>query len=244
MRFVAIETSTTRGGLALFDGGALRQEVFFPEGLIHGREITARLEDLLRGAGWKARSLEGIAVSVGPGSYTGIRVGVTAAKTLASCLRLPLVAESSLRVLAGGCLLRPDGGPTARCIAALDGRQGFTFWAAFERREGEIERLTPDVVSAGADLEGGSEGPLRALDRESAVCVVGAGADAFLRSVGAPAWARGEPALDAPVAAVLGRLAWPALREATFDAGFVHRLEPAYLRATEAERKLGLGQGR
>src|SRR6266511_1772193 len=100
MLLLAIETSSSRGSIALLEGRELIEEAPFPEGLVHGREITVHLEEVMTRRGIAPGKLEAIAVGVGPGSYTGIRVGVTAAKTLAFALRIPVIPESSLRVTA------------------------------------------------------------------------------------------------------------------------------------------------
>ncbi|MBI4604279.1 MAG: tRNA (adenosine(37)-N6)-threonylcarbamoyltransferase complex dimerization subunit type 1 TsaB [Planctomycetes bacterium] len=238
MRTLAIETSSVRGSLALFEEGACRREVLFPEGLIHGREITVRLEELLRLEGLEARSLEAIAVSVGPGSYTGIRVGVTAAKTLAYCLRIPVVSESSLRVIAANAA----SGDPLRVVAALDGRQGFLFWAAFSAARGStgeiaVGRLTPDAASEPGTLAG-ALGVLP--ERGAPALVAGDGADALLASAPPGRFARGLREWDVPRARALGELTAEAARAARFDLDAVHGLEPVYLRVTEAERRLAM----
>jgi tRNA threonylcarbamoyl adenosine modification protein YeaZ len=107
MILLAIETSSPRGSIALLDGAVPLYEASFPEGLLHGREVTARMDEVLRRTGLRPRDLGAVAVSRGPGSFTGLRVGVTAAKTLGFALRIPVVATSSLRVL--GAAAQPEG---------------------------------------------------------------------------------------------------------------------------------------
>lgn len=139
MLLLAIETSSARGSLALLEGERLLSETPFPEGLVHGREITVHLARIMAGAGLPPGRLEAIAVGLGPGSYTGIRVGVTAAKTLATALRIPVIAESSLRVIAanapggpapgGGAGVAGPGG--TRVVAAVDGKQRHVYLARY-----------------------------------------------------------------------------------------------------------------
>ena len=100
MIFLAIETSDPRGSLALFDQEGVREEALISGDMAHAREFAVRIDDLLRRGGFTPRDLQGISVSAGPGSYTGCRVGVTAAKTLGIALRIPVVAVSSLEVMA------------------------------------------------------------------------------------------------------------------------------------------------
>ena len=266
MLFLAIETSGLRGSLALFAGGACLREAIFEEGLVHGRELTAKLDESLSLEGFKARSLEGIAVSVGPGSYTGIRVGVTAAKSLAFALGIPVAGESSLRVLAGNAAaVFPDAPESAqdpallRVAAVLDARQSHFFGACFEverpaRERGRspdpdlcivVRRLCPDTAGAPRAV---AEAIARREPRGGDVLVVGDGADAFLgseavRESGPPGLVRGPREWDVPRARVLGLLAAEGMAALRFDPEAVHSLEPAYLRVTEAERKLAARGG-
>jgi tRNA threonylcarbamoyladenosine biosynthesis protein TsaB len=246
MILLAVETSSIRGSLALHaETGPIREAVF-DEGLVHGREVTSRLEDLLRLEGLEPRAIGAIAVGIGPGSYTGLRVGVTAAKSIAFALRIPLVAESSLLVIASGAartiadLARPG-----ILVPLLDARQGLFFHGIFGASGGRVERLSPDRAAAPAEI-------LEAISASGAreAVAIGEGADAFLPlagvdEVGPPRTKlrRAARENDVPRASVLAGIAWERASTARFDAEAIHSLEPAYLRVTEAERKLSLGRG-
>src|SRR5882672_7052827 len=104
MILLAIETSSARGSLALFREDEPIGSAPFPEGLVHGREITVHLAEMMDRLRLAPRDLGALAVGVGPGSYTGIRVGVTAAKTLAFALKVPVIAVSSLQAIAANTL--------------------------------------------------------------------------------------------------------------------------------------------
>jgi tRNA threonylcarbamoyladenosine biosynthesis protein TsaB len=253
MILLAMETSSVRGSLALREGSKPAREILFEEGLVHGREVTARLEELLRLEGLEPASIGAIAVGIGPGSYTGLRVGVTAAKSLAFALRIPVVAESSLLVLAAGAAARADreaartstmmGPPKQRAVLlpVLDARQGLFFHGIFEASAGRIERLSADRAAPPGDI-------LAALSASGAheAVVLGEGADAFLAAAGAVeglSLRRLGRESDLPRAGVLAEIAAERASRARFDAEAVHSLEPAYLRITEAERKLALGRG-
>ena len=148
MIYLAIETSDPRGSLALFDNDGVRQEDTFSSDMAHAREFADRIDNLLRQGGFAAGDLGGISVSIGPGSYTGCRVGVTAAKTLAIALRIPVVALSSLEVMAAFAMESPGsrreagGGAVDSFIPVLDGRRGFFYGAHFRRCEGNRPRRT------------------------------------------------------------------------------------------------------
>lgn len=236
---LALETSSRRGSVALFDGSQCLRESLCPEGLVHGREIPARVQEVLVAEGLEPGQLGCLAVSQGPGSFTGIRVGVTVAKTLAHVLRIPIVVESSLRVIAANASAALDPGPV---LVSLDARQGLHFWALFRisadretSLEARVERLYPDSV--GDPTEIAAQVAL-ALPGESPPEIIGESAEALLAALGPAGFRRGPPEWDLPTARTLGLLTPGRSQAARFDEELVHRLEPAYLRTTEAERKL------
>src|SRR5579864_6796161 len=100
MKVLGIESSGTRGGVALLESGQVRGTRFFEKGMVHGREIAPAIQSLLDGLGWPPDALDLIACDLGPGSYTGLRVGLAAAKGLALALARPLIGVASLDALA------------------------------------------------------------------------------------------------------------------------------------------------
>ncbi len=243
MTYLALETSDPRGSLVLFDEERVLEEVVFPEGLVHAREFAADLEQLLRQHDVATRALRGVAVSVGPGSYTGCRVGVTAAKSLAFALRIPMVGISSLEVLAAGS-------GSARLVGTiLDGRRGFFYAALFQLSSGRPMRLVDDQVGTVAEMAG-ALGRAAAARGVRAIELFGDGAEKFASSVTALVesgsseidadvcalqLSRGSEDLDLPRARTLASLARPEMASAEFDLASVHALAPAYLRPSEPE---------
>ena len=100
MRVLALETSSDPSGIALADETGIVASHTFR----HGRELSrwwaVRLQGLLEGAGWQVSDLDGLAVCHGPGSFTGLRIGVAALKTLAQAIGKPIVGVSTLDLLA------------------------------------------------------------------------------------------------------------------------------------------------
>jgi tRNA threonylcarbamoyladenosine biosynthesis protein TsaB len=160
---IAIETSSTIGSVACVSSGRPVYERHFTKGLVHGRDLLVELDCCLKEAQWSKSDIELIAVSNGPGSYTGVRVGVSAAKALAYALHVEVIAVSSLDVIA-------ENGPrTADHVAvAVDARRGQVYGAfytnvgfSFFREEGPIllspdeftRRLTHPVYILGDALE-------------------------------------------------------------------------------------------
>src|SRR5262245_54716909 len=107
MRLLALETSGTSGSIALWTGESTVQPtqwILDPE-IRSARSLAPSVQHALGEMGWKARDLELIAVTTGPGSFTGLRVGVVTAKTLAFALRCPVVGVNTLEIVARQGLL-------------------------------------------------------------------------------------------------------------------------------------------
>jgi tRNA threonylcarbamoyladenosine biosynthesis protein TsaB len=163
MRTLAIETSSNVGSIACTCHARIVCERVFREGLAHGRDLVIEMERCLRDAEWDKRDIELVAVSVGPGSYTGLRVGVAAAKTLAFTLGVPVIPVCSLDVIA-------ENGPrTADYVAVVVDARRTQVYAAlyanvgllFFREEGPLladpaefaRRLPRPTYVAGDALE-------------------------------------------------------------------------------------------
>jgi tRNA threonylcarbamoyl adenosine modification protein YeaZ len=142
---LAIDTSTAACSAALFarDGALIdaRDEVI---GRGHAERLMPMIEELLAG-----RTPSQILIGCGPGSFTGLRVGLAAAHGMAIGWDIPLAGMSSLALLAAGA---PDDGPVA---AAMTGGHGELFVQAFERPElapsGELLNLPPEAAAAAVD---------------------------------------------------------------------------------------------
>lgn len=127
-RALAIETSGRTGSIAVVAAGAVISEVTFPHGLQHAAQIVSILDRETRAAGWTPRDVEHLYVSTGPGSFTGLRIAVTLAKTMALATGVKLVAVPTARVLA-------ENAPAEarRVIIVLDAKRGQVFTAAYAR---------------------------------------------------------------------------------------------------------------
>src|SRR5215210_4942333 len=99
-RAMVLETSGRRGVVALADGARLLASRALDESRRNARDLAPAVAELLAGAGWKARRLEAVYVSLGPGSYTGLRVGVMSAKALAYATGCALLAVDTFAALA------------------------------------------------------------------------------------------------------------------------------------------------
>lgn len=147
MRILAFETSAKAASVALVQDGILVAESYQNSGLTHSRTLLAMAEDLLKSCELTVRDLDACAVAEGPGSFTGVRIGVAAAKGLAWGRELPLYGVSTLEAMA-----RSLGERDAVVCAAMDARRSQVYNAIFRSRDGVLTRLTPDRAISIAEL--------------------------------------------------------------------------------------------
>ena len=100
MRVLAIESAGRKGGIALLTDGEVTSELTLEEGLRHGRDLAPAVQSMLNDHDLRPSALDAVAVDIGPGSYTGLRVGLAFAKTFCRVLRLTLIGVPSLDALA------------------------------------------------------------------------------------------------------------------------------------------------
>jgi tRNA threonylcarbamoyl adenosine modification protein YeaZ len=148
-RGLAIETSGRAGSLAIAENGRVLAEEQFSHGLKHAAGIVPIIDRLCAARGWKPADIEEIYVSAGPGSFTGLRVGITVAKTLAFATGARVVAVPSVEVLARNA---PPG--WRNLIIVLDAKRDQIFTASFENRDGQpVAREPAHLDSLHAMLE-------------------------------------------------------------------------------------------
>ncbi len=136
---LAIDTATFRASIALHDGASLISESTWEAVNRHTVSLMPRIEMLMEASALRTEALRALAVCIGPGSYTGIRIGVALAQGLALSLRLPLVGIETPEILVAA--QPPDPRPLYAIFAAGRRRIGYARyrWAEGWRREGEIE---------------------------------------------------------------------------------------------------------
>ena len=220
---LGIETSTRVCSVALVDSGQVAVEYTLNIGVHHAERLVPMVRSVLEQAGKALADLSAVAVASGPGSFTGLRIGMSTAKGLCAGARLPLVAVPTLEALA-----YPVAAQDIPVCPMLDARRGQVY-AGLYRREGEqVIRLALDAVIAAEDLA-------RTLPRP--VLLVGEGAEAYRDEITA---CLGDAALFASGLLGLPRAGAVALLGSRrVDAGDVDDLadtEPQYLRRSQAER--------
>ncbi len=139
MKIIALETSATACSVALCEDERLIASSFQNNGLTHSVTLMPMLEEMLRRCGAKLEEADVIAVAAGPGSFTGVRIGVSAAKGLAWALEKPCAGVSTLEAMAWR-LAHVEG----EICAVMDARRQQVYNARFRAAGGRLERLTPD----------------------------------------------------------------------------------------------------
>ena len=152
MIVLAVESATELAGVALADESGVLASATVARGRRHAESIAPAVEFVCRRAGVPLADVGAVAVDVGPGLFTGLRVGVGTAKALSFALGIPLVGIGSLEALAHAAAAAvPDG---ALVVPVVDARRAEVFTARFRAsggaatRVGEDERRTPDALAA------------------------------------------------------------------------------------------------
>ena len=141
MRILAFESSAKAASVALMQDGCLLAEYFQNSGQTHSRTLMKMAEDMLRNCDLTPQQVEAVACAAGPGSFTGVRIGLSAAKGFAWAGNLPLYGISTLEAMAYGML--PFRGIIC---AAMDARRSQVYTALFRSDGEQLERLCPDCA--------------------------------------------------------------------------------------------------
>jgi len=224
-RILAVDTATRCCSVAVRDGERLAAELSVLSERTHSVHLMRMIREALKLAALELQQIDGLAVSIGPGSFTGLRIGISTVQGLAFAGGKPCVGVSSLEALASGCL------PWPHAISALmDARKGEVYVGRYRERGDRLERLTPERVMLLEDVLQPMEAPW---------LFVGDGAERYQERIRA---VLGELAAFAPLernyprAGIVARLAQPLLEGGQgVDAGL---LSPRYLRQSDAELRI------
>ncbi len=216
MRLLALDTTTPNGSVALLEDEEVRAEIrTISES--HSRWLVPALRDLIATAGWSMRDVDGYAVASGPGSFTGLRVGLSTVQGLALAAGRPCLGVTTLDALAF------RGRASAETLVALvDAFRGEVFYARYDAQGRPI--ATPGVGPLERALEG-LAGP---------VAFVGDGASRYRTEVLASYPQAVLPENEPFLAVSVGRLALPRFRAGE---GIPPRaLRPVYLREADIRK--------
>ena len=148
MKILGIDSSARSASAAITDGEKVLGCFYTNTGLTHSQTLMPMIESLLKNTNVRLDDIDLIAVNKGPGSFTGIRIGVAAAKGMADVRKLPVYGASTLCSMAYN-LIDSD------CIAccAMDARCGQVYYALFDITDGKITRLTEDNADSIENVE-------------------------------------------------------------------------------------------
>ena len=229
MIILSIDSSATAASAALTEDNKLIGEFFTNTDFTHSRTLAPMIENLLTVSGKTVSDIGVIAVTNGPGSFTGVRIGVSVAKGIAFSDDLPCIPISTLEAMAYNLILTD-------CIvcAVMDARRSQVYNAMFRIRFGEVERLCDDRAIAIADLKE----EIREKYLGERIILVGDGSTITMREVMdlpksiemAPEPLRFQRASSVAVAAN----AKLSAGEKTLNSA---ELLPSYLRLSQAERE-------
>jgi len=225
MKYLTIDTTTKVTAVSLAEDGRLIAESFLHTAKTHSERLIPMLDQLLTAASWTLQELEMIGVVRGPGSFTGIRIGIATAQGLAQVLKLPLLAVLSLDALAWAGLGRVED-----IVPILDARKSEWYTARYRWVKGQekVQCLTlPQAIPTDLWLES-----LRGLERP--ICFVG---DATAKAKTQIEEVLGENAVILPdyVSLPRGAYAARAIWQRWQETGVGELVEPLYIRFSEAE---------
>jgi tRNA threonylcarbamoyladenosine biosynthesis protein TsaB len=226
---LGLETGGSQASLAVASSGKILA-VETPPPRAHGESVVGAIDGLLRRCSLSIKEFSAIAVGIGPGSFTGLRIALSYAKGVALATGCALVGVPSLDALALCALELPDLVSQATICPLLDARKGEVYAALYRRVENGLEKLSGEFLANPQDLAGRIEGP-------AMVCGPGAAvyADRLKEAFGC----------RRAIAADLDAAPAPAVMIAAVGAAEVARgrsdapgsLQPLYVRPSEAELK-------
>lgn len=221
MRILALESSAIAASAALLTDGELTASVFQSAGLTHSTTLMPMCADMLAGCGLSVSDVDLIAVARGPGSFTGIRIGVAAARGLAWGAEKPCCGVSTLEAMAMP-LAFMEG---AVICCTMDARRSQVYNALFSAEGGRLVRLAPDRAISLEQLGG------ELKNTEKRVIIVGDGAKLCYNAL--------RPVSDRLMLAPAPLLLQSAYGVALAAADAERRSEPVpnYLRKSQAERE-------
>ena len=226
MLILAFETSAKAASVALTEGGKLLGEVYQNTGLTHSQTLMVMAEDVLRQCGKTAADVRAVAVAAGPGSFTGVRIGVAAAKGFAWGAEIPCYGISTLEAMAES--LGVFEGFVCPC---MDARRSQVYNALFLAEGGKLTRIAEDRAIALADLKE------ELINLQKPIFLVGDGANLCYNTL-----SKDVPNLILPPEHRIHQRAVGVaiLAQRLSDAGVAPsggELTPNYLRLSQAERE-------
>jgi len=228
-RIVAIETSSRQGSVAVAAGGRLLEVRQLPAGNRHATELMPAIKGLTDSQGWRPEQIEHIYLSLGPGSFTGLRIAIAIARAMAQAIGCKIVGVPSLDVIAHNAPAEFQF-----VVPILDAKRGQVFAARYQRdNSGALTRIAdPALVDPAAFVS-----ETLSLAQGGSIALLGEGLEyhhpTALASIAASNLNELDRALWPPRAETVHRLGWIAASNGRFSDP--QTLLPTYIRLPEAE---------
>jgi len=224
MKILGIDTSAKVCSSAVISGKSVLSFRTVSDGMTHSETLLPAIKAILKEADTKLKELDGIAVSHGPGSFTGLRIGISTVKGLAVSQNIPCIGVSTLEALAMNCI-ESEG---AVICPVMDARRGEFYNALFQVKNGNLIRLCEDRAIPGLALA-------KEICGDEKVLILGDGAEKFIQQN--PAFSENIVSHEARYqsGASVALLGLQALQNGSFQS--CKEISPRYLRLPQAERE-------
>jgi tRNA threonylcarbamoyladenosine biosynthesis protein TsaB len=218
-----IETATTVCSVSVFNDRKMLSLVELDDGFTHAENLHLFINKVLADAGVKPKALEGVAISKGPGSYTGLRIGTSAAKGLAYALKIPLISVETLQLLT---FAAKETGSDARYFCPMiDARRMEVYTSIFDRELQYVIETRALILDEKSVLE---------FEKYANICFFGDGMEKSREILSGHSSATFLPAIK-PSAKYMGELALLKFQHKDFEN--VAYFEPFYLKEFLAGKK-------
>ena len=224
MLLLSVDSTASPASVCLYEDGKIIADYYLNTGFTHSQTLMAMTESVLKISGKSAADIDVYAVNCGPGSFTGVRIGVSAVKGMAFAADKPCIGTSTLESMAYSFL-----GSHAVICACMDARRQQVYNALFRVDGDSIERLCDDRAIAVSDL-------LQELDAiHEEIFLAGDGAELVYESIDTAAIRLAEPHQRFQRASSVALLAADKFKRG--EAVSPAALMPHYLRLSQAERE-------
>ena len=227
MKILAAECSAITASSAIMDGGKIIASSFTNERLTHSQTLLPMIKTMLESSATDIKDIDGFCISAGPGSFTGVRIGISAIKGMAAPQKKPCVGVSTLLAMAYNYV---DTDCIACCV--MDARCSQVYNAMFKIEGGKITRLCDDRALLCADLAN----ELKEKYADQNVIIIGDGTEVFSPFAELP-----NVCLSCPDRRFQSAVGVALAAKEAFDNGDTlspELLLPTYLRLPQAEREL------
>ena len=220
MIILAVHSSSPRLGIAVVRDGEILVEEILPSGREHLENIALAVQRVVAQSDLRLNGLDGLGVVVGPGSFSGIRVGMSFVKGVALALKKPVAGISSLEILARQALIDGECG-----AAVIDARRGQVYVSVYRRLNEQLIALDePRLILA-------DEFPVYAQEFSRPLLLCG---EPVIESLDGSCTV-GARVVTFPSPGVCAQIAWERFKKGSAES--LHSLSPLYIRRSDAEEK-------